>query len=76
MQQRISFWLVAILLVLGSVTAQGYHETLYVTVNGVRLSPEQIRAIEQSLGMRVQSGHYWYDAASGYWGRVGGPALG
>jgi hypothetical protein len=76
MQKRLSLWLAAVLLILGSVTAQGYHETLYVTVNGVRMSPDQIRAIEQSLGIRAQSGHYWYNAASGYWGIVGGPALG
>ena len=76
MQKRLSFWLVVVLLGLGSVTAQGYHETLYVTVNGVRLNPDQLRAIELSLGIRVQNGHYWYNTASGYWGIVGGPALG
>jgi hypothetical protein len=76
MRKPVTFWILLVLLVLFGVTAHGYHETLYVTVNGVRLSPDQIRAVEQSLGARVQSGHYWYDATSGSWGLVGGPALG
>ena len=48
-----------------SAPAIGYHETLYVTVNGTRLTGDQIRALEQMYGTRIQSGHYRYDAATG-----------
>jgi hypothetical protein len=42
-----------------------YHETLYVTVNGVRLSGDDIRALERMSGTRIPSGHYRYDPATG-----------
>jgi hypothetical protein len=48
-----------------STPAIGYHETLYVTVNGTRLTGDQIRALEQMYGTRIPSGHYHYDPATG-----------
>jgi hypothetical protein len=51
-----------------SAPALGYHETLYVTVNGTRLTGDQIRALEQRYGTRIPSGHYRYDHATGrFW---------
>ena len=47
-----------------------------VYVNGVRLSPEQIRFGERATGMILQGGQYWYDGKTGEWGVAGGPALG
>jgi hypothetical protein len=64
--------LLALTIVLGAGEPVGaYHETLYVTVNGVRLAPGQIRAIEQQYGTRLASGHYRYDPATGRFWSVG-----
>ena len=65
-----------IVLVLCTVGAMAYHDTLTVFVNGVRLTPEQIYHAEQAAGVRLRSGYYWYDQRSGYWGLVNGPVLG
>lgn len=54
-----------------SAPAIGYHETLYVTVNGTRLNGDQIRALEQTYGTRIPGGHYRYDAATGRLSVVG-----
>ncbi len=56
-------------IILGASDLVGaYHETLYVTVNGVQMAPEQIRAIEQQYGTRLGSGHYRYDPTTGrFW---------
>ena len=61
--------LLGLAIILGASEPVGaYHETLYVTVNGVRLAPEQIRAIEQLYSTRLVSGHYRYDATTGrFW---------
>ncbi len=76
MKQRINLWLLAMLLPLGSIIPYAYPDTPQVIVNGVRLSPEAIRALEQQYGVRVQSGRYWYDRVSGLWGYEGGPSWG
>jgi len=68
--------LLALLLALGHSTAYAYHDTLVVFVNNQRLTPEEIHYVEQATGMRLVSGYYWYDAASGYWGVVNGPVVG
>lgn len=47
-----------------------------VSVNGVWLGPEQLAVADMYAGYRLPDGNYWYDAASGYWGVVGGPVLG
>jgi hypothetical protein len=48
----------------------------YVTVNGVPLGPQELAIADANAGFALPDGHYWYDVASGYWGAVGGPALG
>lgn len=47
-----------------------------VSINGVWQSPAQIQQAERAAGVRLPNGHYWYDAGSGLWGRLGGPPLG
>ena len=41
-----------------------------------QLTPDEIHYVEQVTGVRIRSGFYWYDAASGYWGVVNGPVVG
>lgn len=69
----------AVALVFAGLTgapAQADHDSRVVIVNGARLSPAEILYAEQATGYQLPSGFYWYDAASGYWGVVGGPAVG
>lgn len=73
---RIVLTFLTALLTFGSLAAHGYHDTLRIYVNGARLTPSQIHQAEQMVGMRLPSGYYWYNANTGYWGLVGGPALG
>jgi len=47
-----------------------------VTVNGVLLGPQQLAVADRAAGFRLPTGHYWLDHQSGYWGVVGGPAVG
>lgn len=47
-----------------------------VVVNGVRLQPREILALEQMFHTRIPSGSYWYDNVSGLWGHEGGPTAG
>lgn len=47
-----------------------------VSVNGVWLGPADQALADRNAGYRVPDGYYWYDPASGYWGLLGGPALG
>jgi hypothetical protein len=46
-----------------------------VTVNRVELTADMVQALAQ-YGIRVAPGDYWYDAASGLFGMIGGPGLG
>lgn len=48
----------------------------FVTVNGMLLGPQELAIADRNAGFRVPDGHYWYDLQSGYWGPVGGPAVG
>lgn len=75
-KQSLLLSLFVVVLVWGSGLTFGYHDTLNVVVNGKRLSPETIYALEQYYGVRIQSGRYWYDRISGLWGREGGPTVG
>jgi hypothetical protein len=61
--------LLGLAIIVGASNPVGaYHESLYVTVNGVRMAPGQIRAIEEQIGMRLASGHYRYDPTTGrFW---------
>ena len=47
-----------------------------VFINGVQLSDDQLRALEQMSYSQVPDGSYWYDRVSGAWGLQGGPAAG
>lgn len=47
-----------------------------VFINGVRLSDEQLRQLEQRFSLRIADGAYWYDQISGAWGMQGGPTIG
>jgi hypothetical protein len=48
----------------------------YVTVNGVPLGLQELAIADANAGFVLPDGDYWYDVGSGYWGAVGGPALG
>lgn len=45
-----------------------------ITVNGRPADPSQVARIEQTLGVRVAPGAYWYDARSGLAGHWGSGA--
>ncbi len=50
-----------------------------LTVNGERLAGAafaRFAAVEESLGFRLMTGRYWYDPASGAFGRCGQPTAG
>ena len=76
MKKGLTATLCAAILTMGSFTAFGYHDTLTVIVNGVRVRPKVLHQLEQRYGTAVRSGRYWYDRASGLWGHEGGPAVG
>jgi hypothetical protein len=42
-----------------------------VIVNGVRVPPSAVAALQLAYRTIIPSGRYWYDAASGLWGREG-----
>ena len=47
-----------------------------VVVNGVLLSEGEVAAFEQSHGLRIPPGGYWYDGETGAWGLAGGATEG
>ena len=47
-----------------------------VIINGVSLTDEQLRQLEQRFRLRIASGSYWYDQVSGAWGMQNGPTIG
>jgi len=47
-----------------------------IIINGVRLSDEEIKNIEQTYRVRLQDGNFWYDRMTGAWGYRGGPTAG
>ena len=56
--------------------AYGYQTATNVWVNGVRLTPTQLRLAEKLYGGPIASGRYWLDKETGIWGYEGGPAQG
>jgi hypothetical protein len=69
--------LAALVFVMAAATAPAAHaQARSVTVNRVRLSDSRVAELEQQYRVRVQDGAYWYDRASGAWGRDGGPTAG
>ena len=47
-----------------------------VSVNGVRLSQEELQTLERVQRIRIPDGAFWYDKVCGSWGRDGGPCKG
>lgn len=47
-----------------------------VSINHVRLPDPTRSALEAQLGTQIPPGDYWYDALSGLFGLMGGPAIG
>jgi len=48
----------------------------FVVVNGQRMSPAQVRQLDQMSCARVPDGRYWIDIRTGAWGYEGGPPQG
>lgn len=46
------------------------------TINGKRLSDQDIESLERTFRVRIRDGNYWYDRMNGSWGKQGGPAEG
>jgi hypothetical protein len=68
----------ALFLLIGSLAAPSSTEAQVagrVTVNRTELGPDILQALAQ-YGIQVAPGDYWYDAASGLFGLMGGPGLG
>ena len=47
-----------------------------VYVNSVRISDEEVAAMESAWNTAILDGRFWYDAACGAWGSEGGPCTG
>jgi hypothetical protein len=47
-----------------------------IVINRVPLTAREIARLEQTYGVRLHEGAYWYDKRSGAWGIEGGPTLG
>jgi hypothetical protein len=47
-----------------------------IVVNGVALSDETVRQLQQVYPVEIAPGRYWYDVVSGAWGRDGEPVAG
>ncbi|MGH7459720.1 MAG: hypothetical protein ACRERX_21230, partial [Pseudomonas sp.] len=75
---RRRYCLAGLLLLASATAAPAVHAqtTSHVIVNGQRLSPVQLRALELKYRVRTVPGRYWYDRSSGAWGIEGGPTAG
>ena len=69
---RIACYLWLIVLSSSLLSLARAQERREIVVNGERLRPETIQALEQQYRIPLQSGRYWYDRVSGLWGSAGG----
>jgi hypothetical protein len=67
----VALWAAALGLAGTPIESRAGHR--YVTVNGFVLETQELAVADASAGFPLPDGHYWYDAASGYWGMVDGP---
>ena len=68
--------LLAAALCSGTVFAQTSAEQTNIVVNGVALSADTVRVLQQVYPVAIAPGRYWYDAVSGAYGREGEPIAG
>jgi hypothetical protein len=68
--------LLAAVICSGTVFAQTGAEQNDIVVNGVALSADTVRALQQVYPVAIAPGRYWYDAVSGAYGREGEPIAG
>jgi len=47
-----------------------------VVINDVRLSDQDVQALEMRFRTQIPDGNFWYDQVSGAWGTRGGPIQG
>jgi len=64
--------LLVLLLLVGSSPAFAWLQR-HVHVNGVHLSAQEIEALDQTLGVYVRDGAYWFNPRTGAWGFEGNP---
>lgn len=62
-------------IVLSALTDETGPAPQRLSVNGVALSADEVRALRR-YGVQAQPGDYWYDPACGAWGVWGGPTAG
>jgi len=60
----------------GATFAQSSTDQTGIVVNGVALSVEKVRALQQIYPVAIAPGRYWYDVISGAYGREGEPIAG
>jgi len=46
-------------------------QTIELTINGITLTPAQVQSLENTLGVPLTAGDYWYDSVRGLYGLMG-----
>ncbi len=52
------------------IQASAFADERSISINGVRMSQEEIVQLDKLRGTQVQSGDYWWDPATGRWSRI------